>query len=65
MTLNKEKLISVLKEDIIEGRLRLQKLSPMVPSQCVMYYIINDEIQYIQSLIDVIEVGTYDVDGLS
>lgn len=59
--LDKEKLLAELKADIESGKEKQTHFDVNNPRDCVGYHIINDEIKYIQSLIDYIEGGNYDV----
>ena len=58
--LNKQKLISALIQDIKSGEKQRDAIDLKNPRMVIGYFICNDEMQYIQSLIDTIESGTYD-----
>jgi anti-sigma28 factor (negative regulator of flagellin synthesis) len=60
--IDKEKLIKILKQDINHGEIRIDKCD-IQNSSCdaIIYHIVKDEIKYIESLIDAIERGDYDI----
>ena len=59
--MDKQKLLDVLKRDLINGDEQLLLLNPTKSrSHAVSYHVVADEIEYIETLIAAIESGIYD-----
>ena len=59
--IKKEALLKELRADIDTGKEKLERIQPLLfPHDAVIYYIIKDEMEYIESLIEAIERGDYD-----
>lgn len=59
--LNKEKLLIELRHDLGNAILKRDVHDPNKAREVIVHHICKDEAEYVQSLIDAIERGDYDV----